>query len=112
MSSTINTPCPVSSNPTAEKLGYDKLYDDQAKSTVQALRGVVGATTEVAEEKLEHLKDTATEYLKRGQEKAEKMSISIQGSIRANPFKSILIAAGVGLVLGVTVCVTSSHCKS
>ena len=111
MSSTIGTTCPVSSNPTADGLGYNK-RSDEAKNTAQALHGVVQTTTAAAQEKLGDLKETATEYLKLGKEKAENIGISIQDSIRANPFKSILIAAGVGLVLGVTVCVTSSHCKS
>lgn len=55
---------------------------------------------DVAHEKLGDIKETASEYLKQGQEKAEEVGHSIEQLIKENPIKFLLIAAGVGIIFG------------
>ena len=54
----------------------------------------------VVKEKLGHMQASASEYLQEGHERVEEMGHSIEQSIRANPIKFLLIAAGAGLVFG------------
>lgn len=55
---------------------------------------------EMANEKVEQVREGAAGYVKEGREKARNIEHSIEQYIREEPIKSVLIAAGVGLVLG------------
>jgi ElaB/YqjD/DUF883 family membrane-anchored ribosome-binding protein len=48
-----------------------------------------------------HLRDQASEYYERGRDMAQQWEQNLEGYIQEQPIKSILIAAGVGLLLGV-----------
>ena len=55
---------------------------------------------DVAQEKLEQLRESATEYRDQGRDKIQEVERTIEDYIRERPIKTILIAAGVGLLLG------------
>jgi ElaB/YqjD/DUF883 family membrane-anchored ribosome-binding protein len=50
------------------------------------------------------LKQTARDYLARGKEKAIELEEGFEGMIQEHPVRSILIAAGVGALIGMLVC--------
>jgi ElaB/YqjD/DUF883 family membrane-anchored ribosome-binding protein len=50
---------------------------------------------------LETLKSTASDYMEQGRHRAIEMERSLESQIRSQPLRSMLIAAGVGLVAGV-----------
>ena len=64
---------------------------------LQELRGIAG---DAAQEKLGQLRENASDYYEEGREKVHQVERSFEQFIREQPLKSILIAAGVGLVLG------------
>jgi ElaB/YqjD/DUF883 family membrane-anchored ribosome-binding protein len=56
---------------------------------------------DAAREQYGHLRDQASEYYERGRDMAQQWEQNLEGYIQEQPIKSILIAAGVGLLLGV-----------
>jgi len=54
-----------------------------------------------AQEGLEKARSTATEYLHQGRDRAIELERSAESQIRNRPLASILVACGVGMVLGV-----------
>ena len=47
-----------------------------------------------------NIRQTAREYLERGKEKAIELEEGFEGLVQEHPIRSILIAAGVGAVIG------------
>ncbi len=71
-----------------------------AKAVNEDLRGLGRATKEVAQEKMGDAKQKATEYYEQGKKKASEFEDQIESYVRQKPLKSVLIAAGVGILLG------------
>lgn len=53
-----------------------------------------------AHEQVEHLRHNAEEYYEHGRQKAVEWTEELEHYVRDQPVKSLLIAAGVGLVIG------------
>lgn len=70
----------------------------QLKEKAQEVGSQVKAA---AQEQLGRLRDTAGEYYEQGKEKAMEWEGNVEEYVRQQPLKSVLIAAGVGLVLGI-----------
>jgi ElaB/YqjD/DUF883 family membrane-anchored ribosome-binding protein len=49
---------------------------------------------------IEHLKQGAADYYDRGKDRLESLEASLRKKVSAEPLKSVLIAAAVGLVFG------------
>ena len=58
------------------------------------------AVRDTAQEKVEQLRANAADRAKEGQDKVQQVERSFEQFIRQRPLKSILIAAGVGVLLG------------
>jgi ElaB/YqjD/DUF883 family membrane-anchored ribosome-binding protein len=95
-------------NPTATT---DELRQ-QARAVKEDLRGLGRAAKDVAQEKLAGAKQKASDaldtgkqktagYYQRSKERASAVGDQVENYIREKPLKSVLIAAGVGLGLGV-----------
>jgi len=70
------------------------------RTVVQDLQELGGMAREMAQEKVEQVRSGAADYANEGREKVRQVERSIEQYIREQPLKSMLIAAGVGLVLG------------
>jgi len=68
---------------------------DAAKD-FEEIRGLAQA----AQERLGQSSENASGYLEQGQEKARQIRRTVEQFVREEPVKTVLIAAGVGLVLG------------
>lgn len=55
---------------------------------------------EIAQEKYDRMKKGAADMMEQGRERFEDMEESLEDYVAANPLKSILIAAGVGVIVG------------
>jgi ElaB/YqjD/DUF883 family membrane-anchored ribosome-binding protein len=55
---------------------------------------------DAAQEKLGQVREDATEYCEQGQDKVHGVLSNVEQYIRERPVKSVLIAAGVGLLFG------------
>jgi len=70
------------------------------RTVVQDFKELGGMAREMAQEKVDQVQAGAADCAKEGSEKIRQAEHSIEQYIREQPVKSMLIAAGVGLVLG------------
>jgi ElaB/YqjD/DUF883 family membrane-anchored ribosome-binding protein len=66
----------------------------------QNLRDMGDHVRETASEKFHELRDQAGDYYKQGRDRAKDWEHSLESYVQEKPVKAILIAAGVGLLLG------------
>lgn len=72
----------------------------KARTVLQDIQELGGLAREMAQEKVEQLRTGASEYSEEGRDKVRQVERDFAQYVREQPLKSILIAAGVGLVLG------------
>lgn len=72
----------------------------EAQDMGQQLKDKAQQVRDAAGEKLQDLRDHASEYYQQGRDKAEQWEQSLEDYIQEAPMKSILIAAGVGFLVG------------
>lgn len=70
------------------------------RTVVQDLQELGGMAREMAQEKVDQVRAGAADCAKEGRERIQQVEHGIEQYIRDQPLKSMLIAAGVGLVLG------------
>jgi len=73
---------------------------DKATEVTQNLRDIGGQVRDVASEKYNHLRDQASEYYSQGREAAQQWEQSLESYVQEKPLQSVLMAAGIGLLLG------------
>jgi ElaB/YqjD/DUF883 family membrane-anchored ribosome-binding protein len=72
----------------------------QAKKVTEDIQELGGIAGDAAQEKLGQLRDHGAEYYEEGREKVHQVERTFEQFVREHPVKSLLIAAGFGLVLG------------
>jgi ElaB/YqjD/DUF883 family membrane-anchored ribosome-binding protein len=72
----------------------------QAKTVTRDLQKLGRTVRETAQEKVEQLRAGAADSAREGRDKVQQVERGFAQYVREQPLKSILIAAGVGLVLG------------
>lgn len=72
----------------------------QAREVTQDLREMGEIAKEVAQEKFEQVRSNASQCCEQGRDKLQQVEHTIEQYIRDRPLKSILIAAGIGLLFG------------
>jgi ElaB/YqjD/DUF883 family membrane-anchored ribosome-binding protein len=72
----------------------------QVKAVKDDLKDLGRTVKGVAQEKLGDAKQKTTEYYEHGKKKASELEDQVEGYIRQKPLKSVLIAAGAGLLVG------------
>ena len=93
----------MSSTADADNVRPTATTDDlrrQAKVVKEDLRGLGRTAKEVAQDKLGDAKKKAVEYADEGKQEALRLEDQVESYIRQNPLKSVLIATGAGLLLG------------
>jgi len=73
---------------------------DKVSGAVQGMQGTAEQVKRAAQERLNQVRDRAGEYLQEGRDRAMEMERSVEGQIRSQPVQAMLIAAGVGFLLG------------
>jgi ElaB/YqjD/DUF883 family membrane-anchored ribosome-binding protein len=74
---------------------------DTAKQVQQNIREMGGQVRAAAEEKYENLRDQAQEYYEEGRQRAHEWEQGLEQYVQEKPIQSLLIAAGVGMLLGI-----------
>jgi ElaB/YqjD/DUF883 family membrane-anchored ribosome-binding protein len=59
---------------------------------------------DAVQEKVRDVKDSARQMMERGRDQAEELGRSLEERIRERPLQSVLIAGGVGILLGAILC--------
>src|ERR1700712_5199443 len=88
------------SNP-AEQQGAAAQLKDKASEVVSGIKDMGSNVRDAATEKYGELRDTATEYYQSGRERAVQWESQLEDYVREQPVKALLMAAGVGVLLGV-----------
>lgn len=65
------------------------------------LHDLSNATSMLASDAVDMVQENASEYYDQGMKKVKKLRTSLEDRIQNKPLQSLLIVAGVGLVLGV-----------
>jgi ElaB/YqjD/DUF883 family membrane-anchored ribosome-binding protein len=73
---------------------------EAASNVGQNLRDLGGQVRDVATQKYEQLRESASDYYQQGRERAQEWEQNIEDYVREKPLQSVLIAAGVGVLLG------------
>jgi ElaB/YqjD/DUF883 family membrane-anchored ribosome-binding protein len=84
-----------------EQSGATGQLKEKASEMAQSLRDMGSSVKDVAKEQYENVRDKAEEYYEYGRERAQEWQQQAEDYIREQPLKSVLIAAGVGILLGV-----------
>jgi len=71
-----------------------------AGHVVESIKELGGEARSLVGEQVSHARETATDILEDGRRRAVNWEQSLEQMIREQPVKSVLIAAGTGLVLG------------
>jgi ElaB/YqjD/DUF883 family membrane-anchored ribosome-binding protein len=73
---------------------------ESAQQVTQNLRSMGSQARDAANEKFNDLRQQASEYYDQGRERAQEWEQGLEQYVQEKPIQSLLIAAGVGLVLG------------
>lgn len=74
---------------------------DSANQVKENLRDLGGQVRTAATEQYDQLRQQATDYYEQGRARAEEFEQSLEQYVQEKPIQSLLIAAGVGMLLGV-----------
>jgi|SRR3954465_9142808 ElaB/YqjD/DUF883 family membrane-anchored ribosome-binding protein len=74
---------------------------DTAQQVGQNIREMGSQVRDVAKEQYENLRTQASEYYDQGREMVNEYQQSLENYVQEQPVKSLLIAAGVGMLLGI-----------
>ena len=66
----------------------------------QDIRALGGAARTVAQQRLHESSERAASFCQQQREKAEQIGRSVEDSVRSQPLRAVLVAAGAGFVLG------------
>jgi ElaB/YqjD/DUF883 family membrane-anchored ribosome-binding protein len=73
---------------------------DKVHDTRHSLQELGSSVKEAAQEGMDNLRHTATEYLEQGKAKAKEIEQSLESRVRSNPLAAVCIATGIGFLLG------------
>jgi len=73
----------------------------QASEVGHNLRDMAGTVREAAREQAGRVRNSAVDYYEEGRERLQRWEHGIEDYVQAQPIKSLLIAAGVGVLLGI-----------
>lgn len=75
-------------------------FTEQAQQVGQNLRDLGGQVRDQAQQKYSELSDQARDYYEQGRQKAQEWEQGLESYIQEKPMQAVLIAAGVGVLLG------------
>jgi ElaB/YqjD/DUF883 family membrane-anchored ribosome-binding protein len=87
-------------NESAGNSGATEQLREKAGVAAAKLQDIGSKATEAAREEYDHLRDTAGEYFHDGRERARQWRSDMEEYVQEKPLKSLLIAAGVGMLFG------------
>ena len=74
--------------------------EQQAKEVTEDLQKMGGTIREAAQEKLGQVGERASQCCEQGRDKAHGIACACEQFIRARPLRAVLMAAGIGWLLG------------
>lgn len=74
---------------------------ESAKEVKENLRELGSQVRDTATQQYEQLREQASDYYQQGRDRAMEMEQSLEQYVQEKPIQSLLIAAGVGVLLGI-----------
>ena len=74
---------------------------DKAQQVGQEIKEMGSQVRDVAREQYENLRTQASEYYDQGRQMVNEYQQTLENYVQEQPVKSLLIAAGVGMLLGI-----------
>ena len=87
-------------DPTEGASGAAGDLRNSARQVGENLRDLGGQVRETATQQYEQLRDQASDYYEQGRQRALEVEQSLEQYVQEKPIQALLIAAGVGVVLG------------
>ena len=84
-----------------ESQGTGGQLKDSASQVGQDLRNLGSQARDAATQSYEQLKEQAGEYYEQGRQRYDEIEQSLEQYVQEKPIQSLLIAAGVGMLLGI-----------
>jgi len=81
-------------------MGTSGVGAGSVEATGEKVRKTYDAAREKAQQVMSQVRERASAYYSQGREKAADYTHRVEDMVREQPMKSVLIAAGVGLLLG------------
>ena len=85
---------------TQEQQGGGQMRET-AQHVQENLRNLGSQVRDAATEKYSQLRDQASEYYEQGRQRAMEMEQTLEDYVQEKPIQALLIAAGVGMLLGI-----------
>lgn len=85
---------------TPENIGTSESGSENRGRAAERARESYQQAKQAAKEAYQQVRGRAGEYLEHGRAKAEDYSRQLEDAVRSQPMRSVLIAAGVGLLAG------------
>ncbi len=74
---------------------------EKASNIASRMQDAGSQAAQTAQDRLSQLRESASEYYEQGRQRLQAMGQTVQGQITESPMTSVLIAAGLGVLLGV-----------
>jgi ElaB/YqjD/DUF883 family membrane-anchored ribosome-binding protein len=74
---------------------------DAASQAVQSVQKMGTHARNLAQERIGDIREAAGDYYEQGREQASQLKENLEETIRDKPLRSALIAAGIGMLLGI-----------
>ena len=88
-----------SSKPMTDRGGMENVRE-KAGDIKSNLQDMGSAAKQMAQEQYEGVRDTMSTYYEQGRERAMELEHSLESRVREKPVSSILIATGLGFLIG------------
>ncbi len=88
------------SNPSVSARGVGDAAREKGREIRDTVQQMGSTAKDMAQAGWESARDTAADYLDKGREKATELEETLEIQIRSRPIRSILIAAGIGFLVG------------
>ena len=76
-------------------------FGEKAGQAMHHVREAGSEARRAAQQRFGHMRDTAGEYLEQGRAQMQEMGQSLEHRIHEQPFRAILMAIGLGFLLGI-----------
>ena len=86
---------------TEGQAGATGQLKESAQQVQENLRELGGQVREAASEQYHNLRQQASEYYEQGRQRAQEWEQGLEQYVQEKPIQSLLIAAGVGMLLGI-----------
>jgi ElaB/YqjD/DUF883 family membrane-anchored ribosome-binding protein len=74
--------------------------EEEGPTIAEGLQTTTNAVKRLATESVDAVRDTAHDFLDQGKAKVHELGDTVETRVRDEPMKSVLIAAGIGFVVG------------